>query len=239
MASGKKNYFRHSFFAFEDEKIQKAIDKLGFEGYAYYFIILELLARKCEHEIKNPIRIHQQTLRTVLRKQSKSCNKVITKLQESGLFVATFEENFVEFDVPNLAKYLGKYTNKKSPNSPNKRKEKEIKEKKSKVNKTITEKHEINAEFKKSGPLTDEAIYILERVKPEHQKTWVEKYDPVYISEVLFDAFNYYKENLTGPKFEKKIWVSSINGWIKRDKNPVFRKTTQEELENKFGWLKS
>lgn len=131
MASGKKNYFRHSFNAFEDEKIQMAIDKLGYEGYAYYFILIELLAKQCEAEYKNPIRIHQQSLRIVWRKQSQSCKKVITKLQESGLFVATFKESFIEFDIPNLSKYLGKYSIKNPPNTPNKKKRKEKKRKES------------------------------------------------------------------------------------------------------------
>ena len=136
MASGKKNYFRHSFFAFEDEKIQSAIDLLGMEGYAYYFIILELLARKCENEFINPITIHQQTLRNVLRKKTKSCNKVLTKLQQSGLFVITFNESLVEFDIPNLSKYMGYYTTKSSPNVS---KEKKVKEKKVKESKTESE----------------------------------------------------------------------------------------------------
>jgi len=131
MANGRKNYFRHSFSAFEDEKIQKAISLLGYEGYAYYFILIEMLARQCENEFKNPIKIHQQSLRNVWRKQTKSCKKVVEKLQESGLFVATFKESFVEFDIPNLSKYLGKYTNKNLPNASNKSKVNEIKEKES------------------------------------------------------------------------------------------------------------
>ncbi len=117
--------------AFEDPKIQKAIGLLGYEGYAYYFILLELLAKQCENGFKNPITLHQQTVRIVLRKSQQSCNKVVTKLQESGLFVVTFKENLYEFYVPNLSKYLGKYENKMSPNSPNKIKENKIKEKES------------------------------------------------------------------------------------------------------------
>jgi hypothetical protein len=138
MASGKKNYFRHSTSAFEDPKIQKAISLLGYEGYAYYFILLELFAKQCENEFKNPIVIHQQTVRIVLRKSQQSCHKVVTKLQESGLFVVTFTESFYEFHIPNLAKYLGKYETKIDSNSPNKRKEKENKIKESKIYKNIT-----------------------------------------------------------------------------------------------------
>jgi len=124
MASGKKLYFRHSLFATDDEKIQAIIDDLGFEGYGYYFSLLELLYRQCQDEVVNPIRIHQQSVRSLWRKQSKSCNKVITKLEQSGVFVATFSGHFIEFDMPNTAKYLGKYTAKISEVAPKVKKSK-------------------------------------------------------------------------------------------------------------------
>jgi hypothetical protein len=137
MASGKKNYFRHSTSAFEDEKIQKCIQLLGYEGYAYYFILIELLAKQCENSFKNPITLHQQSLRIVWRKQEQSCQRVVKKLQESGLFVATFRESFIDFDIPNLEKYMGFYSTKIEPNAPkeSKRKEKKVKEKKEKETK--------------------------------------------------------------------------------------------------------
>lgn len=138
MASGRKNYFRHSTSAFEDPKIQKAIDLLGYEGYAYYFILLEILAKQCENECKETIEIHQQTLRIVWRKSQQSCNKVVTKLAQSGLFVVTFKESLYEFSIPNLSKYMGKYETKLYSNTPNKRKEKEIKEKKKNIKKKPT-----------------------------------------------------------------------------------------------------
>jgi hypothetical protein len=153
MASGKKNYFRHSSSAFEDSKIQKAIELLGYEGYAYYFILVELLTKQCETDFRNPIKIHQQTLRIVWRKSQQSCHKVVTKLQESGLFVATFNESFYEFNIPSLSKYLGKYESKFQPNVSNKRKEKERKEKEIKdIN--STEKKETLEAPRKPSPIS-------------------------------------------------------------------------------------
>lgn len=140
MASGKKNYFRHSTSAFEDEKIQKCIQLLGYEGYAFYFILVELLAKQCENSFKNPITLHQQSIRIVWRKQQQSCEKVIRKLEESGLFVATFRESFVDFYIPNLEKYMGFYTNKSDPNTPKESKIKEKKVKESKENITPPKK---------------------------------------------------------------------------------------------------
>jgi len=128
MASGKKNYFRHSFFAVDDEKIQKIIDEMGFEGYGYYFSLIELCGRQCSDGPKNPIIFHIQTIRKVWRKNQESAKKVLRKLSESGLFLVTFSEHSVILDIPNLRKYLGKYDS-KTPNEikENKRKEKEIK----------------------------------------------------------------------------------------------------------------
>jgi hypothetical protein len=158
MASGKKNYFRHSTSAFEDDKIQKCIQLLGYEGYAYYFILIELLAKQCENSFKNPITLHQQSLRIVWRKQEQSCKKVVKKLEESGLFVATFRESFIDFYIPNLQKYMGLYSNKIAPNTPNKRKEKERKEKESKE-KSLDD-DSAGRDIVLSGPKPDEFLKI-------------------------------------------------------------------------------
>jgi hypothetical protein len=168
LASGKKSYFRHYNDAFNDAKIQKAIELLGYEGYAYYFILIELFAKHCENEVKNPIVIHQQTVRILLRKSQQSCNKVVTKLQESGLFVVTFRESLYEFSVPNLTKYLGKYDTKFPPNAPNKRKEKEIKENK------IKQKEKSVVVVKTTPELDIESIYAVYPRK-EGKKKGMEK----------------------------------------------------------------
>lgn len=201
MASGKKNYFRHSFNAFEDEKIQNIIEKLGYEGYAYYFILIELLAKQCEHEVKNPIRIHQQSLRIVWRKHAKSCIKVVEKLVESGLFVATFNESYIEFDIPNLAKYLGKYTNKNIPNTPNKRKENEIKEKKIKVYTFETEKELLdfwNYQKVKSHKCTDKKLLEIKKAlikkkefKLEEIKQAILDYAEILNSDLAFFSYKW------------------------------------------------
>lgn len=152
MASGKKNYFRHSTSAFEDPKIQKAIELLGYEGYAYYFILLELMAKQCENEVKETIMIHQQTLRIVWRKSQQSCHNVVTKLAESGLFVLTFNGSLYEFRIPNLSKYLGKYESKFQPNAPNEKKGNEKKTNESKNKKPK----------KPNAPVSPDALAVIE-----------------------------------------------------------------------------
>jgi hypothetical protein len=224
MASGRKNYFRHSFNAFEDEKIQNAVDKLGYEGYAYYFILLEILAKQCENEFKNPIRIHQQTLRTVWRKQSKSCKKVVTKLQESGLFVATFNESFVEFDIPNLQKYLGKYTTKNDPNASNKKKRKEIKEK------------EIKKEQKSKFDL--EEIYA-NYPRKEGKSAGIKKLTQVIKNQVEYDSVlqgaKDYKKHCEINETEKR-YIKIFSSWVNQEcwKDTYDTVSAEEDLKN---WL--
>jgi hypothetical protein len=193
MASGRKNYFRHSMTAFEDSKIQKAIELLGYEGYAFYFILIELLAKQCDANFHNPIKIHQQTLRIVWRKSQQSCNKVVTKLQQSGLFVVTFSESFYEFDIPNLAKYLGTYDGKFSPNAPNKRKENEIKVNEIKVNETKTKPKVLVAQ--KISPLaflfpeSDEVQKWLLTGKAEVQKSLLDNYSHHILAQEIRKAY--------------------------------------------------
>ena len=230
LASGKKNYFRHYHNAFEDEKIQKAIDLLGYQGYAYYFILLELLAKKCEETHHNPIIIHQQTLRKVWRKQTKSCKKVIEKLQQSGLFVATFNESFVEFDIPNLLKYIGSYSSKFPSNTPNKRKEKEIKEKEIKkdtskeVSKNPSAKKQSIKKKQKIETFEVENFLELVKILPDgYMSKWEAMFNNAEMAhERIGNAifWNLVPENRlrkkAGPRSQKG-WISFIQRWLERD----------------------
>jgi hypothetical protein len=223
MASGKKNYFRHSTGAFEDEKIQRAISLLGYEGYAYFFILLEVLAKQCENEFKNPIRIHKQTLKNVWRKQSKSCDKVLTKLEESGLFVVTkwsesdykvdtFLKSLYEIDIPNLAKYMGKYESKLPPNSPNKRKEKENKIKENK------EKENVVVEAPQVGSFNSELEHGIDEVFNAYRFTI--NYPRDVFEEFALEAYPIY---LASTKPDKS-WVRFLTAYIKNNKHRIEEK---------------
>ena len=240
MASGKKNYFRHSTNAFEDEKIQHVIDNLGYEGYAYYFILIELLARKCENEFINPITIHQQSLRNVWRKHSKSCVKVVKKLEESGLFVATFNKSLIEFDIPNLAKYMGKYQIKKSPNVPNKSKVKEskVKESKGKENKEKITPDEIIQIFNDtlgkdvgycrglgSGKHIDNFLEANQWL--ETKESWQELFDKCKGNDVLMGVDGKWRVNLT--------WLVNYDNALK----VLNGNYSGNAKKNKFEWTPS
>lgn len=238
MASGKKNYFRHYSSASEDDKIQSIIDSMGFEGYAYYFILVEMCARKCSDNYHNPITFHLQSFRNVWRKQSKSCVKVLKELSKSGLFLVTFRENFVDVDIPNLSKYMGKYESKSDPNPSKESKGKESKEKKKKTtkNSNVTNLFGCIEDF---GDYPD-IINLLSTVPQNLQIKWIDRYQNIDWIKDQFLRMDVWlagrPDKLDGdmPKF--------IGGWLARnhEKNTEIEKIKkkeqekQDEIDNKF-----
>jgi hypothetical protein len=143
MASGKKNYFRHLFNARNDDKIQDLMDRFGLAGYFYFFALLELQASNCSDEYNEICVYHQRTLIKELRLHKNKLKVFLEYSASISILNYTYTENRVEVSIPNLSKYMGKYTNKSDPNLPNKRKEKKRKEKE----KTEPVKHSVKSKF--------------------------------------------------------------------------------------------
>lgn len=130
MANGKKNYFRHSFFARNDIKLLNLRDSIGIGFYFYYFSLLELCGEESSDELMDEYEFHNSTIRNLWGGKDKKCERIGAAMATVGLLEFSIREKSYLFRIPNLSKYLGKYTNKITSNTPNKRKEKE-----SKVNK--------------------------------------------------------------------------------------------------------
>lgn len=237
MASGKKNYFRHSFFAHNDIKMKRFRDEVGIGFYFYYFSLLECLGTECEYESKDQFEVHFSTFRSLWGGNLKKINNILNKMNAVGLIFCENADNSFIISIPNFPKYLGKYTNKIDSNYPNKRKEKESKVKESKVKEksitaTPTKKNnlfEINNKFN----LTDddmESKYIIQRIRPTRQDELLEKWDVEYLKEQFLKAYGFYSEKLTPEKFSKKNWVSSMTAWIGRDPKSVERKYSEKEV---------
>lgn len=133
MAKGTKNYFRHSFSAHEDVKLQKFIDVVGPAGYLYFFTLCEIAAKQCTENDADPrtfkAKIHPRNLAVIWRTHR---NKLGTFLTHSRDILGIFwecTENEVVYLIPNLWKYLGSYSSlsdKQKEIKGNKIKEKEI-----------------------------------------------------------------------------------------------------------------
>ena len=133
MASGKKNYFRHSFSAGKDDKIVSLICDYGKEAYFHYFRLLELCGEQAADEIPEKFVFHRRTLCAELMVTSSRLGRHLLAMQSALLLEYVLSAGKVEILIPNLPKYLGRYSNKNPPNSSNKRKEKKRKEKKRKA----------------------------------------------------------------------------------------------------------
>ncbi len=132
MASGKKNYFRHSFSAHNDIKLLELRDEIGVGFYFYYFSLLELCGEASSENLKDFYEFHHSTIRKLWGVSLSKSEKIASKMHCVGLLeFQKMEKSFI-FTIPNFAKFMGKYTNKITSNVPNKRKEKKRKEKESK-----------------------------------------------------------------------------------------------------------
>ena len=123
-------YFRHRLDASNDPKLQSVIEDIGLVGYAYYFTLLELYATHYNNSEKlgTEVKIHQRVIANTWHKRVDSCNKVLTKLQLSGLLVYTLDNSTYTLDIPNFLNYFGSYGKLKDNQATKKRKEKKRKE---------------------------------------------------------------------------------------------------------------
>jgi len=134
VASGKKNYFRHSFFTHNDIKMLMLKDSIGIGFYFYYFSLLELCGEESSDHLLSSYVFHDATIRSLWSVNLKKSEHIATQMNAVGLLEFKKGNKNFQFTIPNFSKYLGKYTNKTEPNGPNKRKEKERKEKERKEN---------------------------------------------------------------------------------------------------------
>lgn len=136
MASGKKNYFRHSFHARNDDKIAGLINKHGKEAYFHFFALIEVCAEIASDKMPDDFwfHFHPRTLSDALLVKKWTLINHLSVIQQWGLCGvsvehqpsisgASVEVQRVSVHLPNLPKYMGRYES----NAPNKRKEKEIK----------------------------------------------------------------------------------------------------------------
>lgn len=128
MASGKKNYFRHSFHARKHSGIAGMIEDHGKEAYFHFFALVELCAEQASDSFPEDAKFtfrRSTVCRELLVTNSRlSRHLLVTVPSLIDDIVVTEKE--VQILFPKLAKYMGKYESKSTLNSPNK----EIKEKK-------------------------------------------------------------------------------------------------------------
>jgi hypothetical protein len=124
MASGKKNYFRHSFNARNDEFIVSLMNEFGEKGYYMWFALCEMSGELLADGHSWPLKYNQSRLYKELRCNHSKLHLFLTYCQDRSKISSAYVEPIFSLEIPSLSKFVGKY----SENAPNKRKEKEIKE---------------------------------------------------------------------------------------------------------------
>jgi len=188
MASGKKNYFRHSFFARNDDFINDLISKFSHHGYMMWFCLLEICGEMAVDEYPESFTLTEHRLMKELRCNRLKLNLFLAYVQDKSKISYTYVEDKVSLRIANLPKYLGKY----ETNWTKERKVNKIKEKESKGNTSasfssppsLNERDAIPIEFKK------------EFGKKLLESNWGKNHDYFYANNVKKDYFEFQRESL-------------------------------------------
>ena len=202
MASGKKNYFRHSFYAHNDEFICEMIDKFGLQSYYYWFVLIELCGEQSSSELQETYKFHKRTLCHSLRINTRKLNIYLRYLQDMCKISVTIIENQYEIIFPNLSKYLGKYTTKIEPKSTKKRKEKKRKE-----NIVKSEKFDINLIYD---------AYPKKQGKVAGIKKLQSLIDNQYLYDKILQASKNYSTWCKKTKREKQ-YIKQFSTWVNQE----------------------
>lgn len=133
----KSNYFRHSFEAHNDIKLQKLLDQGGLKSVGAYFILLEIYGREVSDNdidlnITTGVNIHIRRIATAFRLRSDSTRtqlELIANCKLIELVNFQYGSSTVQVSIPNFSKYFGSYKKNEQLMGPNKRKGNKIKEK--------------------------------------------------------------------------------------------------------------
>lgn len=155
MASGKKNYFRHSANARNDEFVIELINTFKEKGYFMWFALIELSVELIGDGNAQPLRFNRSRLTRELRSTQKTLSEFLLFCESRSKVLITYPEPTSEvpstylqgtsnlpsrylqptfnLEIPSLLKFVGKYSEK----VPNEIKRKEIKENKKKEGENV------------------------------------------------------------------------------------------------------
>lgn len=140
MASGKKNYFRHSFFARNDAFVIKLMEKMGHQGYFLWFALLEICGEIASDQDGTTFKLHNSRLLRELRCRQDKLDSFLALAEQELRLSCTRVGQELKIDIFNFPKYLGFYLNK----IPKETKLNQIKEKEIKLTQT---KEKSDSEF--------------------------------------------------------------------------------------------
>lgn len=180
------NYFRHTFDAHNDVKIQNLIDRGGLKAVGAYYILLEIYGRSIAEndvDLNNScvVELHIRRIATAFRLRTDSTRTVIELIADCKLIESVrfkLDSSSVEVAIPNFVKYFGSY--KKTEHTKIPIKENKIKENKIKIN---TIKKSSNEDFK-TGQTSTEIMHSAKKKETlsDENKTLARSIRENYIS---------------------------------------------------------
>lgn len=214
MASGRKNYFRHSFSAGKDDKIVNLIANHGKQAYFHFFRLIELCCEQIDSEVPEKFVFHRRTLCAELMVTNSRLGHHLLAIQSSLLGEYVMTPTKAEILIYKLPKYLGRYSKQITPNSPNKKKRKENKRKESKVKETT------RAAKPLLSFLDDEISDLLKIISESNFEKWHGRYgDKDWINEGIVKALRYHNDN--------HVKGRTVEGW---------NRFLSNNLANQFEW---
>ena len=114
MATGNKEFFRHSTDAHLNHKIMGMVDKYGKESYYHYFVLVELCARKALQYSITPRKftLNRGLLRTSFRIKNSRLKFHLNAMKNHELIDFELDDSNAYVSIVSLTKYLGKYEKK-------------------------------------------------------------------------------------------------------------------------------
>lgn len=219
MASGRKDYFRHSVHAHNDEKIVGLIDEGGFRAYGIFWMILELCGLEYVQSGQRNNYIFRKSYlarKSGIRWRYLEPTLRLLEAYRLGNFKVTDEvgrrsdSGTVEVSIPNFSKYIGSYPQEHPKNSPNK-----IKRNKKKV--YIVEKPATLTQDKALLDLLPDAQGYLDSTyklcDQRKLQSFIDEYGHEAVTDYLDRMHNYIES--TGKKY--KCYVSAMRAWCRKD----------------------
>lgn len=203
-------YFRHLTTGLEGDRLKPIYANFGFhKGYALYFMLLELCAKKYNGK-QEIFRFLESELRKSLQLSKKSLETLLKLLKNYELvsdYVFTENNRVIELSIPDLIEISDDYSRKVRTNSGQKSVKGSPKNKKKNNNKNNSSKGTQTA-FEHPTNLQDFKILFSDKI----YESWLRLFNDQanWIEQELLNAYEYFYVRKTKPP------SASFSGWEKR-----------------------
>lgn len=110
-------WFKHMTCSYNDERLSAIVDKLGMEGYGFWWRLLEIVAEKLDETGDCSCSFSAKKWGNFFGFSAKKFEKFVGIFKNSGIFEVEFSENQVTINIHNLLKYRDEWSRKKTKNS--------------------------------------------------------------------------------------------------------------------------